>query len=67
MEFVLDLLHLNVPKLLSVEGGEQQNEAAAAVSQEFMVFLKYYITRHSLKLPILEKMAEILVRRLHRG
>ena len=61
VEIVLDLLHLNVPKLLSAEEGERQNEAAATVSQEFMVFLKNYINRHSLKLPILGQIAEILV------
>ena len=56
---MVDLLKLGVPKLFSVEGGEERDEE---VCRKFSAFLRDYIIRNGLRHTIVEKMSIILVR-----
>ena len=58
-EFVLDLLKLQVPKLLALETGEE--EGGQAVQDEFKKFLRDFIRRHCLKHTILSQITVIVV------
>jgi len=57
-DLIVDLLKLGVPKLSGVEGREDET-----VGHKFSRFLQGYISRHSLKHIILEKMGDIMVRK----
>ena len=58
-EFVLDLLKLQVPKLLSIEPGEEV--AGQEVQSEFKKFLQDFIRRNALKHTILTQTSAIVV------
>ena len=58
-DFILDLLRLQVPKLLSIEPGEEV--AGQEVQSEFKKFLQDFIRRNALKHTILTQTSAIVV------
>lgn len=58
-DFVLDLLKVQVPKLLSLESEEKV--ADQDVQSEFQTFLQDYIRRNALKETILNQTRDIMV------